>query len=148
MGPCITRHIPLVEDPLWNQEEVAHFNSRVAREAESRGLNQYVANYLVFNYGKQCRAILDGMEKYPGPDSDISLCRSELQFCTQNEFVRKSVDFFDRRTGRLSFDIESVRKMGGIINQDLAHLLGWSQQEKEADLVQLDARILEVSTFE
>jgi glycerol-3-phosphate dehydrogenase len=148
LGPCITRHIPLAEDPLWNQEEVAHFTGRIARETESRQLNEYTAGYLVSNYGKQCRSILDSMERFPESDPGQALCRAELRFCTENEFVRKSIDFFDRRTGRLSFDIDSVRIMREIINDDLAHLLGWSSEEKEADRAQLDERIREVSTFD
>ncbi|MFA7409799.1 MAG: glycerol-3-phosphate dehydrogenase/oxidase [Bacteroidales bacterium] len=148
LGPCITRHIPLTEDPLWTQDEVAHFTSRIAREVESRQLNGTTASYLVSNYGKQCRTILDSMEQFKDSSPDEALCRAELQHCVENEFVLTSIDFFDRRTGRLSFDIDSVRRMKKIINNDLSYLLGWNQEKKTTDLNQLDERINEVTTFE
>jgi len=146
-GPCITRHIPLVEDPLWNVEEVDHYRKMIAVRTAASGLDDYHAGYLVSNYGKQSDTILSGMEQFDRKDPEEALIRSELRFCVEKEMVVRSVDFLDRRSGRMCFDIQSVRKYRNIIHDDLSGNLKWSVAEKTADRKELDLRLSEVTSF-
>lgn len=146
-GPCITRHIPLVEDPLWNVEEVNHYKKLTAVKTVAAGLGEQTADYLVANYGKQSDSILEGMKNFSNSDPEEALIRSELRFCVEKEMVVKSVDFLDRRTGRMCFDIGSVKRYKDIVLDDLAGYSGWDENQKKSDREFLELRIKEVTSF-
>jgi glycerol-3-phosphate dehydrogenase len=143
-GPCTTRHIPLTEDPLWNEEEVGYYKGLISLKLKDLDLQDYFAGYLVANYGKQSDQIISLMDLFQAAQPDEALIRSELKFCVENEMVQTLPDFFDRRTGRLSFDMGSVIRFKEIVAKDLSEYLGWSGKQKTADLVALDSIISEV----
>jgi len=144
-GPCTTRHIPLTEDPLWSEEEVSYYRGIINLKLKEFGLPDYYAGYLVANYGKQSDLIISLMDQYNDSSPEERLIRSELRFCVDQEMVCSSVDFFDRRTGRLCFDIGSVVRFKMTVLDDLALLLMWTDEQKTKDAQLLDGRIAGVS---
>lgn len=146
-GPCTTRHIPLTEDPLWSEEEVEYYKGIIAEKLRSLGLSDYYAGYLVANYGKQTDQILTQMDQFKGSRPDEALIRSELKFTVDYEMVCAATDFFDRRTGRLSFDIGRVKLFKDVILNDLSEYLHWPEERKIADKKLLDKKIEEVTAF-
>ncbi len=140
-GPCTTRHIPLTEDPLWNEEEVNYYRTTIGQKLNTIQLPDYYAGYLVANYGKQTDRILSLMDEFDSSKPEEALIRAELKFCTDHEMVLSSVDFLDRRTGRLSFDINRVIRYKSIILDDLSSYLNWSDDHKAADLTLLESKI-------
>ncbi|TSA38833.1 MAG: glycerol-3-phosphate dehydrogenase/oxidase [Porphyromonadaceae bacterium] len=144
-GPCITRHIPLTEDPLWNVEEVDYYRSIISQKLKDLGLSDYYAGYLVANYGKQSELIISLMDQFKTSQPEEALIRSELKYGVDQEMVCTSVDFFDRRTGRLSFDIDRVVLYKDIILNDLSGYSEWSDEQKAADKNLLDKRISSTS---
>jgi glycerol-3-phosphate dehydrogenase len=143
-GPCTTRHIPLTEDPLWSEEEVAYYKGTISLKIKELGLPDYFPGYLVDNYGKQSDLIISLMDRFGDRRPDEALIRSELKFCVDQEMVCSSLDFFDRRTGRLSFDIGSVILFKDAVRDDLAEYLGWTDEQKRADEIGLDGKISSV----
>ena len=146
-GPCTTRHIPLTEDPLWNEEEVEYYKGTVSRKISDLGLSDYYAGYLVANYGKQTDQIITLVSDFNDSHPEEALIRAELKFCVENEMVCSSTDFLDRRTGRLSFDYDRVLQYKGIVTNDLARHLAWTNQWRIADEKLLDERMYEVKSF-
>lgn len=140
-GPCTTRHIPLTADPLWNEEEVAYYRDTVSHKLKDHPLPDYWSGYLVANYGKQTDEIVSLMDQFESADPEEALIRSELKFGVDQEMVCTSVDFFDRRTGRLSFDIGSVIRYKDIVNDDLSGYLNWPAERKNSDKDFLDQKI-------
>jgi len=140
-GPCTTRHIPLTEDPLWNEEEVDYYKGTINLKLKAIGLSDYYAGYLVANYGKQSDQIISSMDQFTASKPEEALIRSELKFCVDHEMVCTSADFFDRRTGRLSFDIGSVIQFKDIVINDLSGYLKWSDEQKITDKDLLEKRI-------
>ncbi len=146
-GPCTTRHIPLTEDPLWNEEEVGYYKGVVAQKLSDIGLPDYYAGYLVANYGKQTDQIISGVSQFTDSAKEEALIRSELKFCMENEMVCSSTDFFDRRTGRLSFDIDRVIEFKKAVIRDLSEYLGWSDKQTKADEILLETKLSDVVAF-
>ncbi len=143
-GPCTTRHIPLSEDPLWNEEEVDYYKGTVNQKLKALGLSEYYAGYLVANFGKQSDQIISSMDQFKSSQPEEALIRSELKYCVDHEMVCTSVDFFDRRTGRLSFDMGSVIQFKNIIIDDLSAYFEWSDEQKSSDKDFLDAKIASI----
>jgi glycerol-3-phosphate dehydrogenase len=101
----------------------------------------------VANYGKQSDQIILLMNDFKEAQAEEALIRAELKFCVENEMVCSSTDFFDRRTGRLSFDFDRVIQYKNTITDDLALYLNWTDQRKIADEKLLDQRMNEVVAF-
>jgi glycerol-3-phosphate dehydrogenase len=61
--------------------------------------------------------------------------------------VVEPVDFFDRRTGRLCFDIHIVIRYREIICSDMAELLSWQDDRLQSAKAHLEVKIEEVTQF-
>ncbi|MCE2613438.1 glycerol-3-phosphate dehydrogenase/oxidase [Flavobacteriaceae bacterium D16] len=107
---CKTEAIPLCGSEFKKFKQVKQYIKEVYGRIEKDGFTHYDAWYLVTNYGKQTERILDNFQKTKGADSEERMILAELQFGLDYECILTPMDFFIRRTGRLYFDIESVRK--------------------------------------
>ncbi len=114
---CYTDKIPLCGGPWKSFSEVKSYIEELSSKIESKGLKPYHARYLVTTYGKQSESILTLFEKFEG-EPEERMVRAEYEFCATYECIQNPFDFFVRRTGRLYFDIDSVRKYQEIILQD------------------------------
>ena len=109
--PCVTDQIPLCGNEFKKYKGVKKYIAEVHGRLSANGFSKYDAWYLVTNYGKQVETILELYAKQNDEDPKIALAKSELQFCIDHEMVQTPMDFFIRRTGRLYFDIDSIRKL-------------------------------------
>ncbi|MFT6769456.1 MAG: glycerol kinase, partial [Flavobacteriales bacterium] len=72
----------------------------------------------------------------------------ELAYTTENEMVCSLQDFFDRRTGRINFNIDSVRRTKARVGAELAKTRQWNASELAKELRALDEVLKERSTFD
>ena len=85
--------------------------AEVFRRIEGDGLTEYHAYHLVTNYGKQTESILKEYHSLKEKDPEVRLALAELDFGIAYECILTPEDFFTRRTGRLYFDIQSVKRL-------------------------------------
>jgi glycerol-3-phosphate dehydrogenase len=144
---CFTREIPLAGADFKSYEEVLKYQDEMEKLAESTGLTAYYGRYLVANYGNQSDEIINAMKGY-NDDANVALVRAELQFCLRNELCMKPMDFFNRRTGRLYFNIKSIKPALDAVLADFAKFYEWdATQIGEEKAIVLQA-IVDVSEFE
>lgn len=144
---CFTREIPLAGGDFKNFAEVLKYQTEMEKLAESASLNPYYGRYLVANYGNQSDEIIEAMKTY-NDDANIALTRAELQFCLANELCMKPMDFFNRRTGRLYFNITSIKPALDAVLADFAKFYDWSQEQVAAEKAIVLQAIADVSEFE
>jgi len=142
---CRTKEVRLTQPPLVNEKEIEIYLAEMTKKLARKGLPAPEAKYLILNYGKASDKILDKMEQFDDRDPAVKMIRAELDFTFREEMVTNAVDFFDRRTGRLSFNMKSVQKFREIILNDLAGLLHWNEREKRREQERLDLKIKEVN---
>ena len=96
------------------------------------------AAYLVANYGTQTPLILEQLAEISAKDAKLRLLIAELRFGLNYESVYTALDFFSRRTGRLYFDIESVKDYHPQIIEAMTEALKWDEGRisKETEAVQ------------
>ncbi|MBT8301475.1 MAG: glycerol-3-phosphate dehydrogenase/oxidase [Maribacter sp.] len=111
IGGSITEEIPLCGSDFKKFKHVKKYINEVYERIKEDGFAKYNAWFLVTNYGIQSETILDYYSKQKGEDNEIRLALAELCFGIDYEMVHNPMDFFIRRTGRLYFDIESVRSL-------------------------------------
>jgi glycerol-3-phosphate dehydrogenase len=124
LAECTTDQIPLCGSDFSKFKQVQKYMARVQGKLEPRGFEPYDAWYLVTNYGKQTDQILDTFNTLEDPDPRWRMMKAELHFALQHEMVQNPMDFLIRRTGRLYFDIESVRTNLDEVVRECARVLG------------------------
>jgi len=142
-----THNIVLSGGKFKNFKEVLTYQNKIFEKLKLHGFSKIDVDYLVHNYGKQTDVILKKFEELREINPKIGLAKAELWFCLQYEMVQTPLDFFIRRTGRLYFDIESVKALKEPILEEFATIFKWDAQILVKHRKELDATILNVSTF-
>ncbi len=143
---CSTDKIPLCGSNFRKYKEVKKYISDIEERLKPEGLSTYDAWYLVTTYGVQTEAILEQYAKRQEKEASLRLILAEVQFGIAHEMVASPMDFFIRRTGRLYFDINSVREfmdpvlkeMRKILNVSDTRVKKWKEAMEEALLTHTD----------
>lgn len=143
---CRTHQIHLSGGPFEGQQEVARFTTEIAKTLAPEGLS-HQATYLVSNYGKQTSAILDRYAQEAHPDAEVRLGLAELAFAMAHESTHTLLDFFERRTGRLYFYIESIEKLKEPAADVMAAHYGWDEDRRKSELESIQKAVYRSSHF-
>ena len=109
---CHTDQIALCGNVDFKKaKHVKKYIAEVFARIQSDGFTEYDAWFLVTNYGKQTETILEIYSAVVDHDKNTRMAIAELKFGIDFEMVQNPMDFFIRRTGRLYFDIDSVRNL-------------------------------------
>ncbi|OWW26578.1 glycerol-3-phosphate dehydrogenase [Zobellia sp. OII3] len=109
---CYTEKIFLCGNVDFKKfKHVEKYISEVYGRIKGDGFTKHDAWFLVTTYGKQTEMILENYDGFSDTDKYVRLAKAELRFCIDYEMVQNPMDFFIRRTGRLYFDIDSVRTL-------------------------------------
>ncbi|SIS39782.1 homodimeric glycerol 3-phosphate dehydrogenase (quinone) [Zobellia uliginosa] len=109
---CYTEKIFLCGNVDFKKfKHVEKYISEVYSRIKGDGFTKHDAWFLVTTYGKQTEMILENYDGLSDTDKYVRLAKAELRFCIDYEMVQNPMDFFIRRTGRLYFDIDSVRTL-------------------------------------
>ena len=119
LKPCTTDTIPLCGNEFKKFKHVRKYITTIHDRIKTDGFTEHDAWFLVTNYGKQTETILGYYEKRTEKDNVTRMILAELQFGIAYEMVQDPMDFFIRRTGRLYFDIDSVRQFMEPVLQEL-----------------------------
>ncbi|MGI9547545.1 MAG: glycerol-3-phosphate dehydrogenase/oxidase [Flavobacteriaceae bacterium] len=111
IGESKTAGIPLCGSEFKKYKQVKKYIQDVYERIKSEGFVEHDAWFLVTNYGKQTETILENYASQKDKDPFIRMAKAELHFCIDYEMVTNPMDFFIRRTGRLYFNINSLRQL-------------------------------------
>ncbi|WP_422349406.1 glycerol-3-phosphate dehydrogenase/oxidase [Flagellimonas sp.] len=138
-----TENIPLCGSNFKKFKQVKKYIAEVHERVQADGLSEYDAWYLVTTYGKQTELILELYESQKQQDAYERMIRAETKFSIAYEMVLNPMDFFIRRTGRLYFDIESVKLFMEPVLDEFQQVFGYTKEEtqsfKESLLHELDS---------
>ncbi len=103
--PSKTEGIPLVEPAYTNYGEVENGIETLVKKHAKLNLPQNHFIYLVQNYGKAAKVILEkvSQEKQEGSTIFDLLLKAELDYCSEFEMIVRPEDFLVRRSGRTYF---------------------------------------------
>lgn len=142
-----TTHIDLDNGSFKNAKVVKKYRKAIRQQLEGIGLEKYYAGYLVSNYGKATDKVIEGMAVFDNKMPKLKLIRSELSYCLENEMVFSIQDFYIRRTGRLYFDIHSIKPTLEVILKDFQNHFDWSAEKTLSEKEAMEKAIEEVSVF-
>ncbi|WP_282178638.1 glycerol-3-phosphate dehydrogenase/oxidase [Maribacter stanieri] len=145
---CYTEKIFLSgNDNFKKFKHVKKYIDQVYSEIKEEGFTKHDAWFLVTNYGKQTSKILETYATLVDEDKYVRLAKAELAFGIDYEMVQNPMDFFIRRTGRLYFDIESIRTLMEPILAEFKLRFGVDDARVEEWRTTLNAELKEHSDF-
>jgi glycerol-3-phosphate dehydrogenase len=147
VDPCNTMNIPLCGNGFKNYKKVKKYIRDIEERIVPEGLSKYHAWFLVTTYGVQAEEILDIFGNLEDSEPEARLIRAELQFGIRFEMVETPMDFFIRRTGRIYFDIGSVRRHMDTVLSEFSIHMGPDDARIASWKVQLESAIEEHSDF-
>ncbi|MEM8583250.1 MAG: glycerol-3-phosphate dehydrogenase/oxidase [Bacteroidota bacterium] len=103
-----TKEIPLHGGPFQDFEEVLAYEKVVEKLLEKASLCPGRADYLVANYGRQAEQIVQAAENRSEGTDVARLAAAEAAWCIAQEQALFPLDFLNRRSGRLYFDLPSI----------------------------------------
>ena len=143
----ITQKIILTGGNFKNYKEVQSYQENIFGKIKAYGFSKIDANYLVHNYGKQTNIILERFNELKDENLEIRLAKAELWFCINYEMVQTPLDFFIRRTGRLYFDIESLKILKESILEEFSTVFNWNNKVLARHEDELDKVIFNTTNF-
>ncbi|MEL6924134.1 MAG: glycerol-3-phosphate dehydrogenase C-terminal domain-containing protein, partial [Bacteroidota bacterium] len=147
-GPCTTDTIPLAGGHFRHYKDVEAYLEIVRGEIKTLGLDNYLADYLVANYGKQTDAILNYTKSFSGADALTNLTRAEFKFGVEQELVVAPIDYYARRSGRLFFDIQTIHATLDAILEDCRDYFNWEDATVAQERKVVQQAVHEASHFE
>ena len=143
-----THKIPLVEPSFEDSIQVTQFQNKIRSILLDYGISDnYYAWYLSTTYGKQADIVLEKSKEFIGEDRLVALIRAEFWFCVNHEMVNSLTDFFVRRTGRLYFDLPSVKKYIEVILKDCTNYLNWDMERTAFELAHIKVLLEDATTY-
>ena len=145
---CYTEKIFLCGNVDFKKfKHVKKYISEVYNNIKDEGFSKHDAWFLVTNYGKQTEKILELYATIVEADPYVRLAKAEVAFGIDYEMVQTPMDFFIRRTGRLYFDIESIRTLMEPILKEFQNKFGVSNDIVQSWRTTLEEELKEHSDF-
>ena len=147
IGECKTAEIPLTGSDFKKFKHVRKYIAEIHERIAADGFSEYDAWFLVTNYGKQTELILENYAKLEDQDPYLRMAKAELHFGVEFEMITNPMDFFIRRTGRLYFDIHSVRSLMEPVMEELGKIFKSTKEEVDEWRTTLEEELQEHSHF-
>ncbi len=139
-----THRIRLEHADFSSYHEVREWTEQLHTQFIGCFAGRTTAEYMVHTYGRAAQAILARAETLGSPDG---LLRAELEHTVAHEMVQTALDFIERRTGRLNFDIAFVRTHATDIVKIMAEILKWDAARSALELKSIETALLRVNRW-
>ncbi len=142
-----TRQIVLKGGPFKDFEAVQRYEKAIATELEEASLSADRAAYLVANYGKQTPEIISIARRRP-EDTDVArLAAAEASWAIDKELALYPIDWVERRSGRLYFDMPSILPVLDEVLDVFGVAFNYSEEERSRERERVLEAIRWVSEF-
>ena len=143
-----TKDIILTGGPFEDFSAVLAYEKEIAGQLEAASLSPDRAAYLVANYGTNSPEIIE-MATRRSENTDVArLACAEADYCIQREFALYPLDWVERRSGRLYFDMPSIEPILEQVTEVFAQAYGYDAAGKKKEIERVRAAIDWVSKFE
>lgn len=134
---CKTDRIILTGGVFKDGKDVKKYVKTIEAKLIEWSLDPYYAEYLVSNYGRQTDEILERFSHRKEHDVEVRLALSELYFTIEKEAVHSLLDFFERRTGRVYFNIKTISKLIQPVFDAMSVNFQWTEARKQQEMTGL-----------
>jgi len=144
---CQTKWTPISGGHVGNTVDFNDFIEEKANEGIILGFTYEEAKDLASVYGSNVSILYHYMIENPSESLQVSLSSVlwvKLKYALEHEMIVTPLDFFNRRTGSLLFNIESVQQHKAEVTQYMKNYFQWSDELKKSYSLELEGAIKEV----
>ncbi|KHF39318.1 glycerol-3-phosphate dehydrogenase/oxidase [Halalkalibacter okhensis] len=142
--PCTTATIKLSGGDVGGSAKFESFIKRKIVEGMELGLTKSEANRVAHLYGSNVDKVFSNLKNNEEEAKTFQLPRlllAQLQYGIEEEMVSTPIDFFNRRTSALFFNISWVEKWQGLVTDYMAQTFQWSKEEKARHVAYLASEL-------
>ena len=148
LNKTTTRKIVLSGGPFADFDEVLRYEEEIAEQLTAASLAPTRAGYLVANYGRQTPDII-ALAKDRTEATDVGrLAAAEAAWCIEHELALYPLDWVERRSGRLYFDMPSIPPVLEEVLDVFAEAYGYSDEDRDRERRRVMEAIEWVSEFD
>ena len=141
-----TKNTPISGGDVGGSKNFENYVNRKVQEGKALGLTTDVAHNLASKYGSNVDKLFAIAQLTNEKDLNMPLeLYVQLVYSVQNEMVYKPTDFLIRRTGKLYFDINTVKQYKQAIIDELDKLLNYTAEQKNEFSKEVDEAIEEAT---
>lgn len=141
-----TKNTPISGGDVGGSKNFENYVNRKVQEGKALGLSTDVAHNLASKYGSNVDKLFAIAQLTNEKDLNMPLeLYVQLVYSVQNEMVYKPTDFLIRRTGKLYFDINTVKQYKQAIIDELDKLLNYTVEQKNEFSKEVDEAIEEAT---
>lgn len=126
---CKTKRHPLHADPLASYQEFRQYYTRLWKEVTLSTVKEFDCWYLTSTYGRNAGVILQNALFFSDLSTEKAIIKSEIEFTIDYESAIYPDDYFNRRSGKIYFNVESVQENFDFIISEFASHFDWSDKE-------------------
>lgn len=145
---CQTRHLPISGGDVGGAEKFDQFVNDQTKAGQGKGLTKEEAAQLALRYGSNVQHVFDIAEKGAEAAKEYQLpitLYAKLQYALEHEMVATPIDFLNRRTGAILFDISAVKTHKEQVIKYMSDYFSWSNETKDQYTQELEAAILDAT---
>ncbi|MGG5253137.1 glycerol-3-phosphate dehydrogenase/oxidase [Neobacillus sp. SM06] len=131
---CCTKHLPISGGDVGGSANYKTFVASHIALGVAAGLTNEDAEMLANRYGSNVKTVFQLAKKFKAEALKFGLPLSlfaQLIYAIEEEMAATPVDFFHRRTGKILFDIQTVRKWSNQVIAYMAERFCWSDRQKQ-----------------
>ncbi|OFQ09097.1 glycerol-3-phosphate dehydrogenase [Staphylococcus sp. HMSC072E01] len=141
-----TKNTPISGGDVGGSKNFENYVNRKVQEGKALGLSTDGAHNLASKYGSNVDKLFAIAQLTNEKDLNMPLeLYVQLVYSVQNEMVYKPTDFLIRRTGKLYFDINTVKQYKQAIIDELDKLLNYTAEQKNEFSKEVDEAIEEAT---
>ncbi|GHH98387.1 glycerol-3-phosphate dehydrogenase/oxidase [Neobacillus kokaensis] len=138
---CQTKYLPISGGDVGGSENLkAYVSSHIDKGIEI-GLSSEEAEKLAKIYGSNINIVFELLAKNKDDAVNYGLpivLFAKLIYAIEKEMIATPIDFLNRRTGAILFDIQTVKKWKNQVVSYMANRFVWSEKEKSKYLVSIE----------
>ena len=142
---CKTENIKLTTKPFKDSKSVQTAVVQISKQIRNTMVPDWMGPYLIYNYGNTAFDIIANVN--PEDLNLETITMAELTYTIDHESVRTLLDFYERRTGRLYFEIESIIPTLDSISDIARKKLGWSKDQEQDEIQLIRDTVVAQTTF-
>ncbi|MBE4907681.1 glycerol-3-phosphate dehydrogenase/oxidase [Bacillus luteolus] len=143
-----TKYLPISGGDVGGSEGFKIFVINKRKAAKEMGLSDQTANKLIYRYGSNVDIIFNlyknDKDKAKAANLDPVVYAS-LRYAIDHECAYKPIDFFNRRTGAIFFEIDWVREHKDSVTQFMKKEFNWTDEQEDEYKNELDQLIYEAT---
>jgi len=147
---CTTDKIDLCDKTFEDFEEVEAYKRSLDAQMTDYQFSPVVISKLVHLYGYDCDIIFERFLALQNDfsDKEEALILAELEHCMNTEMIQTPLDFFERRSGKLFFDINAVKKHKGFVLDKMKEAFAWTDEIESNLAKELEEAVASATKFE